>query len=319
MLGAGASLAAFPSGEGSGKRLPLMKDLVSTCGLDRVLKAAGITEGLDDFEALYSRLKEDPTQGALVAEVENMIDRYFESLTMPPEPTIYDLLILSLRAKDVIATFNWDPFLSQARRRTDHIHRGQAPKLLFLHGNVEVWYCPRCSDRVRLGSPHEACSRCDGPMEPTPLLYPLKEKKYTSDRPIRAFWNSLREALHSAYFWTIYGYSAPKSDEGAIALLKGGWGEGEQREYEQVEIVNISPRSDLIDTWVDFLCGEHFDCHSDIFNSWLFRNPRRSCEALYSETIDMVSPIVKPLARGLGWSELAELLKPLIDTELADS
>ncbi|MHA1748548.1 MAG: hypothetical protein ACTSXN_02865 [Promethearchaeota archaeon] len=33
---------------------------------------------------------------------------------MTESPTIYDYLILSLRKKDVIATFNWDPLLVQA-------------------------------------------------------------------------------------------------------------------------------------------------------------------------------------------------------------
>ena len=37
---------------------------------------------------------------------------YFAMLRLPDSPTLYDYLILS--TMDIIATFNWDPFLLQA-------------------------------------------------------------------------------------------------------------------------------------------------------------------------------------------------------------
>lgn len=59
---------------------------------------------------------------------------------LPDEPTIYDFLVMSLTNKDLIATFNWDPFLVQAigriQKYTDNI-----PQVAFLHGNVAVGYC----------------------------------------------------------------------------------------------------------------------------------------------------------------------------------
>jgi hypothetical protein len=53
---------------------------------------------------------------------------------LPNEPTIYDHLVLSLRPKDLIATFNWDPFLYQAFVRNGHV--GDMPYLAFLHGTM---------------------------------------------------------------------------------------------------------------------------------------------------------------------------------------
>ena len=44
-------------------------------------------------------------------EIETRVDEYFADLELPGHPTIYDRLVLSLREKDLIATFNWDPFL----------------------------------------------------------------------------------------------------------------------------------------------------------------------------------------------------------------
>lgn len=38
-------------------------------------------------------------------------------IQIPERPTIYDQLLLNLRPKDLIATFNWDPLISQAYKR----------------------------------------------------------------------------------------------------------------------------------------------------------------------------------------------------------
>jgi hypothetical protein len=45
------------------------------------------------------------------------VREYFAQLELPVEPTIYDALLLSLRDKDAVFTFNWDPFLFQAHLR----------------------------------------------------------------------------------------------------------------------------------------------------------------------------------------------------------
>ena len=49
--------------------------------------------------------------------VEQRDAEYFSKLELPDHPTIYDYRLLSLRKKDVIATFNWDPFLWLACHR----------------------------------------------------------------------------------------------------------------------------------------------------------------------------------------------------------
>ena len=56
LLGAGASLAAFPAGDANGCRLPLMRNLVEVVGLGDLLAAHGVYENHEDFEALYDGL-----------------------------------------------------------------------------------------------------------------------------------------------------------------------------------------------------------------------------------------------------------------------
>ncbi len=56
LLGAGASLAAFPDGEATGRRLPLMNNLIGTVGLEGVLAQHGFSEEVENFEAFYDDL-----------------------------------------------------------------------------------------------------------------------------------------------------------------------------------------------------------------------------------------------------------------------
>ncbi len=123
LLGAGASLAAFPNGDKNGKKLPVMANFIEVLGLESLLEKAGYKPPFGNFEEIYAELSSKPEHEEIVTELETEIYEYFESLELPDEPTLYDHLILSLREKDVIATFNWDPFLFQAAARNNHIKK----------------------------------------------------------------------------------------------------------------------------------------------------------------------------------------------------
>ncbi len=135
-------------------------------------------------------------------------------------PTLYDHLILSLRDKDVIATFNWDPFLIQAYRR-NHKTVKSLPKIVFLHGNVLSGYCRR--DNIH-GTKNGRCAKCGQPYTPSQLLYPIKTKDYNSDPEISSQWEFLKDVLKHALVVTIFGYGAPASDAAAIDILSQAWG-----------------------------------------------------------------------------------------------
>ncbi len=145
ILGAGASRAALPQGDAHGKRLPVMADLIESLGLAPAIADAGFSN-ISDFESLYDEIATSGKVPGLKAEIEAKVQAYFEALELPESPTLYDHLVLSLRNSDYIATFNWDPFLAQAFRRNRQAAR--MPKLLFLHGNVEVGICPSIGSRV---------------------------------------------------------------------------------------------------------------------------------------------------------------------------
>src|SRR4030042_3929920 len=108
ILGAGASVAAFPNGDANGQKLPTMDGLIKFLGLGPVLKKGGVRNTRRNFESIYSELYESDPNFPVLREVEDIIYAYFDSLRLPETPTLYDHLVISLRPKDIVATFNWD-------------------------------------------------------------------------------------------------------------------------------------------------------------------------------------------------------------------
>jgi hypothetical protein len=97
-----------------------MNDLIELCDLGGMLSAAGVATDRN-FEEIYSDLSVS-SNSKLMAAVNERIGEFFWSLRLPEHPTIYDVLVLSLRPKDIIATFNWDPLLYIACLETIRLH-----------------------------------------------------------------------------------------------------------------------------------------------------------------------------------------------------
>ena len=281
ILGAGASLAALPNGDRNGRKLPVIKNFVDIVGLSVLLSANGINPPYDDFEGIYSDIAADASKTALRKEIEQRTYDYFAALKLPDTPTLYDYLVLSLRPKDVVATFNWDPFLWNAAARNRHFC--EPPCLLFLHGNVAIGYCPYC--KVVLCRGHN-CPHCGRTLVASPLLYPVKQKNYQSDPAIAGHWRTLASALKSAWTVTFFGYGAPRTDVDAIDLLKDAWGTPEERCLEETEIIDIRPEDDLTQTWNPFIHSHHYGVHGSFYESNLAKHPRRSCEALWERLME---------------------------------
>lgn len=279
ILGAGASRAAFPNGDAKGRRLPVMADLADCLDLRPTMKTAGFADNAD-FESIYDELATSNRNPPLKADIESRVRSYFAAMELPETPTLYDYLLLSLRDKDYIATFNWDPFLAKAFIR----NRGawSLPRILFLHGNVEIGLC--ATDRTKGFIGHN-CDKCGAPLQPTKLLYPVRQKNYNADPFIAAEWKELEAALTDGYMLTIFGYGAPATDVEAVDLLLRGWGQNPTFELAEVQIVDIRPSNDLKKTWERFLCRTHYGTTANLWDTWLMRHPRRSGEALAMATL----------------------------------
>jgi hypothetical protein len=312
ILGAGASIAAFPDGDRNGYKLPMMSNLIETVELDHELNKHGITYEGRNFEEVYSELNRNPKYKRVIETINTKIWDYFSRLRLPDYPTIYDHLVLSLRDKDLIATFNWDPFLYQACWR--HNKKAKLPMVAYLHGSVSIGYC--LTD-MRKGLIGRRCSVCNKQYSPSKLLYPIKKKDYSLDPFIRGEWKALRGYLEHAYMLTIFGYSAPQSDVEAIELMKGAWGDKYKRDIEQIEIVDLKSGEELRETWQAFIHTHHYDVTNDFYKSSIGLFPRRTCEAEWNYSMPEKLEFYpqNPIPRNLGFEELWDWYLPLIKAE----
>ena len=311
LLGAGASLAAFPNGDKNGIRLPLMCNFIQTVGLEGDLEKYGVNENVEDFEAFYDDLVSSCTQIDLVKKIEDCVYHYFASMELPDKLTIYDYLILSLRKTDLIATFNWDPFLAQTYRRNMHIT--EPPCIAFLHGNVEISVCRE--DRG-VGFYFQKCSKCGKPLEPSQLLYPVKHKNYQSDEYIKSEWTTLQRFLEHAYYVTIFGYSAPSTDIEAKSLMLNVWKKNTTVELAEIDIIDTKNREELEKTWEEFFVRNHYAIRQDVFQSYLFTHPRRSCEAFAMATLQQAPWKSNPWPKFKKLEDLHRWIQPLLREEM---
>lgn len=271
LLGAGASRAAFPNGERTGNRLPLMNDFVEILELNSFLKNSGI-DLTQNFESIYSNIKDKK----LRSKLEEKINKYFSALTLPSTATDYDRLLLSLREKDAVFTFNWDPFLFDAWVRNHHA--AKLPEIFFLHGNVRIG---SCTTHQEWGRKWDLCSTCHEKFSNVPLLYPIEKKNYSENEFIKTSWDNAKYWLANAFTITVFGYGAPKSDIDAVRLLKSAWFENSPRNMEHIEIIDVEKKDKLADKWSHFTPTNHYSLISTLNESRLLRWPRRSCEALF--------------------------------------
>jgi len=280
ILGAGASKAAFPDGDESHMRLPLMSELIDMLDLKEAIQDFGYTTPITDFEAFYSEICEDQKYKKLVEEINDRVVSYFSKLTIPSSVTLYDYLVLSLRQKDIVGTFNWDPLLFQAYRR--NIEVGNLPKLAFLHGNV---YLGVCKTHNRFGYLGTVCQTCKKKLDPTPLMYPTTKKDYDKDSSIKFQWDMLTDHINIGYFLTIFGYSAPKTDKEARKLMYRAWSTNKTVDLAQIEVIDIKDREQLEETWEEFTIRQHYGTLRSFNESWLWSYPRQTCEALFDATM----------------------------------
>lgn len=312
LLGAGASVAAIPSGDKNGKSISIMSGFIQKLGMTDFLKGINLKTKSDNLEEIYSELSEDKTCADVCRRLEDHIYNYFSGFIIPDNPTVYDFLLLSLTKKDVIATFNWDPLLIQAYQRVRTI-TSDLPEMYFLHGNVLVGFCEK--DNVN-GPNYQKCPKCGEKLKPVPLLYPVNNKAYDKNIFIRKSWSRFTKGLAKAYMITIFGYSAPKTDAAAIAILKDAWGEIDNRNLEEIEVIDIRPEEDVISSWEQFVHTHHYKVHDNFFSSTLGRCPRRSCEA----TFDMLMNCIwidedKGFKKNMEWEQIKKFLMPLIEEE----
>lgn len=271
-LGAGATVAALPNGDLYGKQAPVMNNFFQTAGLNKILEKLHIKTASNNLEEIYSDYYDKNNNSQEIKELNKAIFNYFASFEIPDEPTIYDFLVLGLKPNDLIATFNWDPLLVQAYIRCSEF-TDRLPQLAFLHGNVAIGYCEDC---LNYGSINGKCSKCGKTFSPMQLLFPIKNKNYTENKIISAFWQETQNYIKEATMITVFGYGAPSTDTEAIKLFKDAWGDLDNRQLEEFQFINIEDEESCLNKWKQFVHSHHYRYSKDFFDSYIAMFPRRS-------------------------------------------
>jgi hypothetical protein len=241
----------------------------------------------EDFERAYSLASGREDLEALREEMEDAVESYFRTLELPSTPTIYDYLIRSLRRQDIIATFNWDPFLEQAIQRVpDHLQE-QIPGHAYLHGTVALNECASCH---RLFSWTVTCPRCGGASEPQRLLYPVENKDYAVTPGVKEAWSNLDRGLNGAYMLSIFGYSGPATDQEAVEMFTRKWRSSAIASMGDISFINTCDRAAIEASWSGMLARlpdgrVHWNRFPNYWSTRIARFPRRSCEESYQRNI----------------------------------
>lgn len=322
ILGAGATIATIPNGDKYGRKSSVMNNFLEELQLQDLLQGIQLQTTSRNIEDIYSELFDREDCAEVKQKLEERIHKYFSELRIPDEPTIYDLLLLSLRKEDAIVTFNWDDLLLQAYQRVCKITK-DLPYIDFLHGNVGAGGCEEC---ISIGSIRRRCNKCGQPYSPSPLLYPVRKKDYTSNFFIREQWEILKSFISRAAVITIFGYSAPQTDVAAKEIIKEYLTKlGDNIHYlDRVEIIEHpdKPTDEIYEAWgflFDKMRG-HIDFHTSFYESLLAEFPRRSIEGFTQRYIGSwwgTSAIGFKITddRLRNFDTLKELVQPLVDRE----
>lgn len=310
LLGAGASLASFPNGDKNGKKLPLMNSLVEKLDLYNHIPDK-FENLLTDFEKLYSNIANDASLSSVKKIIDKKVYDYFYEMDIPDKPTIYDYLVLSLRKKDLIATFNWDPLLLKTFRRHSKIIN--LPNVIFLHGNVAVGICKHCN--IKGYKYNNTCHRCNKSYDEMKLLYPVENKNYSSNKIINDEWKLLRYYFEISLYVTIFGYSAPDSDVDAKKLMLDGSMKNRSREFYELEIIDLKSEDEIEETWYDFIHSHHSSVINNFKDSYLWYHPRRSTDAFFDAYLMNSPRDYNPFPEFNDIYEMHQWIEPLLKEE----
>ena len=154
-------------------------------------------------------------------------------------------------------------------------------------------------------------------------MYPVHtvaQKDYNGDRFIWKEWRRLRAWLEHAKRVTIFGYGAPETDVEAVSLLSNAWGDPNERNMEQFEIIDVAPEEVVAERWSRFIHSQHYDYCNRYFESVLARFPRRSGERFMhqflsttpGEAFQEPNPVPQDFAT---LEEMHQWFEPLVEAE----
>ena len=114
---------------------------------------------------------------------------------------------------------------------------------------------------------------------------------------------------------TIFGYSAPTSDQDALSIMSEAWGKPAKRQFELFEMIDIKPRDEVRASWEGFVFSGHYRVQASFSDSFLATHPRRSIEAFLNQYINGNFLEGNRVIEAKTLDELHNWFQPLLDAE----
>ena len=73
--------------------------------------------------------------------------------------------------------------------------------------------------------------------------------------------------------------------------------------------------SELLERWKGFVHTHHYGRFTNLYESFLGRNPRRSCDAFGDMTMDLNMRSEAPISVDASWEELRDWVAPYLEAE----
>jgi hypothetical protein len=99
--------------------------------------------------------------------------------------------------------------------------------------------------------------------------------------------------------------------------MRDAWWSVRDRRIEQVELINIAPREELLRSWDPFITRHHFEVKPNFYDSWCATYPRRSCEACWDQFMEMHIRQPNSIPAHADFDGLNDWIRPLLEVELA--
>lgn len=116
---------------------------------------------------------------------------------------------------------------------------------------------------------------------------------------------------------TIFGYSAPSTDKEAVSLLKKAWGNLNDRQLEEVSVIDIISEDEMLNKWKDFIYSHHYRYTNDFFSSYLGKFPRRTCETIFATFLmNLSADDTKGFYKDMSWDDVTNVLSDLLIEEI---
>lgn len=98
--------------------------------------------------------------------------------------------------------------------------------------------------------------------------------------------------------------------------MKKAWGNKENRQLEEISIIDIIEEDEMLVKWNDFIYSHHYRYTNGFFNSYLGKFPRRSCETVFAMyLLNVTAEGKKGFYSGMSWSDIFSLVNKLCQIE----